>query len=178
MINKDDQYHEAEGELAGHLEDSEVSKLSHFYAAGTYEKRHKLWIGVPATCTAIILTWLLTSPFEDLGVSTGTAAFLKRGLPIIFSLATSILTAVGYFLNYGDLANRHRSAGQKYQEVWRQCKNWKTDFPGCDHAEGACSLARRMRERLNEVNKESPQIPEWAWRSVDHQREKGSDRKS
>lgn len=92
----------------------------------------------------------------------------------MFGLATSILTTVGYSLNFGDLATRHRVAAHKYQDVWRQCKNWKTDFPSHEDAACACTRAKQMRDRLNEINKESPQIPEWAWRSVDVQRAAGS----
>lgn len=67
-ITSADQYRLAELEFDRHLEDSEVSKLSHFFAAGVYERRHTMWIGVPAASSAVILTWLLTSPFERLVV--------------------------------------------------------------------------------------------------------------
>ena len=167
------QYSEVSEEFSRHLEDTETSKLSHFHAAEKYENRHKLLIGMPATLFAILLTWLLTSPLDTI-FSSSIALFMKNILSIFLSLTVAILSALGALLNFNDLAIRHRTAAQKYHALWRKCKNWKTDFPDYSKATVAAQTAKQYRERLNEINHDSPQIPKWAWKSVKVQKEKGS----
>ena len=166
-------YEQASNEYERHLEDTETSKLAHFYAAEKYEKRHKFFIGIPATSFAIILTWLLTSPLNSI-FSQPTAEFLKNSLSVILSLIVAILSALGALLNYNDLAIRHRTAAQKYHALWRKCKNWKTDFPDETSADAAAEAAKLYRERINEINQDSPQIPRRAWKSVRTQMNEGS----
>jgi len=166
-------YQQVSDEFKRHLEDTEVSKLAHFYAAEQYEKRHKFFIGIPATCFAIVLTWLLTSPLDSF-FSRSTAEFLKNTFSVFLSLVVAILSALGALLNYNDLAIRHRTAAQKYHALWRKCTNWRTDFPDESLATEAAETVKICRERINEVNHDSPQIPRWAWKSVDVQKEEGS----
>ena len=160
-------------EILRHLEDTETSKLAHFYAASVYEKRHRFFIGLPATFFAILLTWLLTSPIENL-FPQSMLTFLKDTLPIILSLIVAILSALSTWLNFNDLAIRHRMAAQNYQSLWRNCKNWKTDFPDASTIKEAIQVVKQYRDRLNEINRNSPQIPKWAWKSVRKQQKEGS----
>lgn len=173
MPNNKDTYQEVTREFQRHIEDTETSKLAHFYAAEQYEKRHRILLGIPATSFAILLTWLLTSPLETL-FSPTTALFLKNSFSVLLSLLVAILSALSALLNYNDLAIRHRTAAQKYHALWRKCINWRTDFPSESEAFDATKTAKLYRERLNEINHDSPQIPKWAWKSVSAQQKEGS----
>lgn len=173
MVSDKNYYNIACEEVQRHLEDCEVSKLAHFDAAQRFEERHRYWLGVPATVLSIALTWLLTSPIERM-IAGETGLFVKTSLPIWISLFVSILTTLSAFLNFNDLSVRHRSAAHKYHALWRQCKNWQTDFPNELFVKEAVQMARQYRERLNEINNDAPQIPRWAWKSVRKQRLEGS----
>jgi hypothetical protein len=171
-LSEDQQFREIELEAGRHLEDSEVSKLAHFDAAAVLNRRHRCWIGIPATLSAIILTWLLTSPFKEL-TDPQNAQFLGKGLPIMLGLITSILTGLSNLLNLNEEAAKHREAAHKYQWVWRKCKNWKTEYPDATFLQHARTAVIKVRDRLNEIGAESPQIPKWAWKSVSRQRAAG-----
>jgi hypothetical protein len=168
-----DHYDLASVEFERHGEDSETSKLAHFYAAGAYERRALLFMQIPPTVLAVILTCLLTSDLNKF-FDPNMVKILKEPVPVVLGLLIAIWSAVGAVLNYNQLAERHRTAAQKYQTLTRRCKNWKTDFPDESFATGARAEAKQCRDRLSEINAESPQIPKWAWKSVKKQREEGS----
>jgi hypothetical protein len=172
MANDDNHYEKVGIEIQRHLEDSEVSKLSHFAAAGIYEKRHRYLVGTATGC-AIVLTWILTSPLDRI-FSPDLLYLLSDMIPVFLSLVVSILTALGTWLNFNDLAIRHRMAAQNYQALWRNCKNWETDFPDESTSKEAAQMVKQYRDRLSEINRNSPQIPHWAWKTVSKQREEGS----
>jgi hypothetical protein len=166
-------YEEATLEMLRHLEDAEVCKLGHWHAAAAYETWHRYFIAVPAIIASALLTWLLMSPLD--GLLTGPAAvFLKTGAPRLLALVVTILTGLDLFLGFKGLAAAHRNAALSYQEVWRHCKNWRTDFPDEAQAQQAAEAAKQYRDRLNSINRNSPQLPKWAWRSVSRQRLEGS----
>jgi len=121
-----------------------------------------------------LLTWLLMNPLD--GLLTGPAAvFLKTGAPRLLALVVTILTSLDLFLGFKGLAAAaHRNAALSYQEVWRHCKNWRTDFPDEAQADEAAQAAKQYRDRLNSINRNSPQLPKWAWKSVGRQRAEGS----
>jgi hypothetical protein len=173
MAYDNQHYTAAYEEIQRHLEDTEVSKLAHFYAAAQFEKRHKFFIGIPATAFAIILTWLLSSPLEKI-FSPSILPLIRDVLPIILSLIVAMLSALGALLNFNDLAIKHRTAAEKYHALWRHCVNWKTDFPDESMVKEAVEMTKQHRERLNEINRDSPQIPRWAWKSVPKQKKEGS----
>ena len=156
-------------EVDRHLEDAETSKLSHFFAAARYEKLHKFYIGLPTTVAALLLSWLVAQ--KDLPQENSQLIF---GLKIILSLIVAISSGVSTFLNYNELASQHRKAALKYQDVWRKCKNWQTDFPDDTDLINAKTSVQVYRSEMTSINQESPQIPKWAWKSVDKQKKEGS----
>jgi hypothetical protein len=68
---------------------------------------------------------------------------LTEGVPVVLGLLIAIWSAVGAVLNYNQLAERHRTAAQKYQTLTRRCKNWKTDFPDESFAAEARAEAKQ-----------------------------------
>ena len=137
------------------------------------QTKHRYLMGIPTTSFAIILAWLLTSPLEKIFPQT-LIPFLKDIAPIFLSLIVAIMSALATLLNYNELAIRHRIAAQNYHSLWRYCKNWKTDFPDDSIVKEAIESVKQYRERLNDINRNSPQIPNWAWSSVSRQQKQGS----
>lgn len=156
-------------EVARHLEDSETSKLAHFFAASRYETAHKYYIGLPTTIAALLLSWLVAQKEID-----------SQGVPWIFALKitlgliVAISTGISTFLNFNELASQHRKAALRYQDIWRKCKNWETDFPDENDLQSAKKVIQSYRNEMTTINQDSPQIPKWAWKSVHKQIQDGS----
>ncbi len=161
-------------EIQRHLEDTEISKLAHWSAAAAYGRRHMIFIGLPATILSIILTWLLSSDFQSLASLSSELKFITAKVPVFIGLIVSLLSGLGTFLNYNELAVKHRTAAENLHSLWRDCKNWETDFPDESLCEKAVQAAQQYRKRLNEINRDAPQIPKWAWKSVEKQEKEGS----
>lgn len=161
-------------EVQRHLEDTETSKLAHWRAAQAYDRIHRLYLGLPATLLSIGLAWFLSRATQTSLSSTGASQALNLSIPIAVSLIVSLLSGLNAFLNLNEVSARHRVAAENLSALWRDCKNWKTDFPDPSTCAKAVECAQAYRARLNEINRDSPQIPKWAWRSVKRQRNEGS----
>ncbi|AWN49532.1 hypothetical protein DK419_26975 [Methylobacterium terrae] len=105
---------------------------------------------------------------------TGIVEALIVGIPVFLSLIVSLLSGLTAFLNLNETASRHRNAAESLHALWRDCKNWETDFPDASQCEAAVKRVQIYRQRLNEINRDAPQIPRWAWKSVENQRREGS----
>lgn len=174
MYDSEKHFSSIKEEAARHLEDTETSKLAHWNAAAVYEKRHKFYIGLPALLLSVFLTWILSGDAKALLGKNEYFSWVPTTLPIILSLIVSVLSGLGAFLNFNELAMKHRSAAENLNALWRDCKNWDTDFPNCLECEKAMQTVQGYRKRLNEINRDAPQIPKWAWKSVQQQRDEGS----
>lgn len=174
MPNDDKHFAAVTEEVQRHLEDTESSKLGHWYAARIYERFHKLYLGLPATLLSIMLAWLISSQAKAALPSGGAGYALLIQVPVFLSLVVSLLSGLTAFLNLNETAARHRNAAESLHSLWRDCKNWGTDFPDRSQCEAAVKRVQLYRQRLNEINRDAPQIPRWAWKSVQKQREEGS----
>lgn len=174
MRHDEGHFEAATDEIRRHLEDTETSKLAHWAAAQRYERVHKLFLGLPATVLAILLAWLLSSQTKTALSNSSYFGGLLGSVPVFISLVVSILSGMTAFLNLNDLAIRHRTAAANLNALWRNCVNWKTDFPDSSFCEEAVKTVQGYRARLNEINSDAPQIPRWAWKSVQKQRDEGS----
>lgn len=168
-IFDEDYYEIINSEVERHLEDAEVSKLAHFYAARIYEKRNKYYLGLPATLSAVVLSWLVSQNSTDEDTKE-IMATIKLGLGLLVAILSGLVT----FLNLNEVASKHRAAAQKYHQLWRKCKNWRTDFPDDTTNEKAKETVQKYRESLKEINNDSPQIPKWAWKNTQKQQDEGS----
>lgn len=95
-------------------------------------------------------------------------------MPVFISLVVSLLSGMTAFLNLSDLAVRHRTAAENLNALWRNCRNWETDFPDVSFCEAAVTAVQGYRARLNDINGDAPQIPKWAWKATQRQRDEGS----
>lgn len=161
-------------EIQRHCEDTKTSKLAHWHAAKMYEKIHRIYIGLPATVLSIILAWFVSADAQKLISTEGTGSGWISQIPVVLGLIISILSGLSAFLNLSDLSARHRSTGESLHALWRDCINWSTDFPDASDCEKAVETAQAYRRRLNEINRDAPQPPKWAWKSVPKQLEEGS----
>ena len=176
MAYDDTHFASVKEEVLRHLEDTETSKLAHWDAAAVYERRHKLFIGLPATLLSLLLTWMLSSDVKAFFATDGAFKAVANNIPVILSLVVSVLSGLGAFLNFQELASKHRATAENLNALWRDCKNWNTDFPDASSCEKAVQTVQAYRRRLNEINRDAPQIPKWAWLSVKKQRDEGSTR--
>ena len=174
MPYNDTHFDSVKQEVRRHLEDTETSKLAHWAAAAVYDRRHKLLIGLPATILSLLLTWMLSSDVKVLLITDGPFKAVASNIPVVLSLFVSVLSGLGAFLNFQELASKHRATAENLNALWRDCKNWDTDFPDSSLCEKAVQTAQAYRRRLNDINRDAPQIPKWAWLSVKKQREEGS----
>lgn len=168
-IKEEDYYNIVLEEVGRHLEDTEVSKLAHWYCARVYKNRNKYWLGLPATLSAVFLSWIVSQDVGSLDLG-----YFSIDVKLVLSLAVSILSGLVTFLNFNEVASKHRIAAQRYHQLWRKCKNWKTDFPDDSSNDKAREIVRKYREELSEINGESPQIPTWAWKNTQKQQDEGS----
>lgn len=174
MAFDEDHFDAVKREVARHREDTETSKLAHWDAAAVYARRHKLLIGLPATVLSLLLTWMLSSDVKKLFADNQLLQVVGTDVPIILSLLVSVLSGLGALLNFNELATKHRTAAENLHALWRDCKNWETDFPDASMCEKAVSAVQGYRKRLNDINRDAPQIPRWAWLSVRKQKDEGS----
>lgn len=173
LTDDDAQYALVADEMERHREDTETSKLGHWAAASTYERRHKVYLGIPATLGSLLLTWLLSSDVKKIFEGSGHDWIIGM-VPVGLSLIVSVLTGVGAFLNFNEMAIKHRSAAESLHALWRDCLNWKTDFPNSTKVAEAVLTVQRYRQRLNDINRDAPQIPYWAYKKGNRQKVQGS----
>jgi len=174
MVHDKKHFDKVLSEIGRHLEDTEVSKLAHWNAASVYRKRQMFFIGLPATILSILLTWLLSSDFKSLTEGADGYSVVLNNIPVIMGLIISLLSGLGTFLNFNELSVKHRATAENLHGLWRDCKNWDTDFPDESMCEKAVHAAQQYRKRLNDINRDAPQIPAWAWKSVQKQKDEGS----
>lgn len=164
MGAKENLYTYVGNEINHHMMDSDERKILHSYAALRYERKHKMIVG-SSTALAITLTWLLTSPLENI-IDPGLAKKIIDTVPMILALAVSLLSGLGAWLNYSDLSNKHRVASDNYHALWLKCCHWNTDFPDVEFAKDAARAAQIYRERIIEITCASPPIPSTVWSRV------------
>ncbi|ORM82334.1 hypothetical protein HA38_21175 [Pantoea allii] len=146
MLFDQSHYNKVANEMERHREDTETSKLAHWRAAAKYERRHKLYIGLPATILSVFLTWLLSSEAKDMLTGSESAQRLLANGAILLSLIVSTLSGLSTFLNFNELALKHRRAAENLHALWRDCKNWDTDFPDISNCEKAVAAVQSYRK--------------------------------
>lgn len=131
-------------------QDCLYSAKGHFVAANGWGKVH-YWLGVPATILAALSG---VSAISDYQVVTGILAIIVTSL-------SALLT----FLEPSKKSASHLSAGNKYNSVRnsvRLFREVKVDSIGS--IEPSVQELDTLSNARNELNMESPQIPQWAYR--------------
>jgi len=118
----------------------------HYRAALRYSK-FKSWLGVP---TILLATIVGTSVFANLQEKPEIGWQITIG---IMSITAAVLSALQSFLNYGEKAEKHRTAGARYNAVGRELEQLLAQNDDWS------SLAS-IRERIDKLANDSPHIPE------------------
>lgn len=143
-------------------EDSLYSAKGHFYAGQHWVNIH-LWIGVPATILAAIAGASALSQFDYHNVVTG-----------VLSIMVAALTAVATFLNPNEKASMHQVAGNSYNSLRNRARIFREIEMG--NIADDKLLVKELKDLNSErdkLNKESPQIPKWAYKKARRSIEEG-----
>lgn len=141
-------------EMKHHLEDCEQSKMRHFdYSDICYEK--KTYVNTANyVALGITLAWVLSTQFKEI---IPTTHWLYSVFPVAIALVLAALNAIESKSGYAQQCSEHLSAAQRYHQLWRHCKNWKSDVDPENHVEFR-DFVLKIRQRLNDINETSPHI--------------------
>ncbi len=136
---------------AGRLdEDCSYNSTGHFITAQRWQKI-EYWLDLPA----VVLTALSAFfAFTDYAVAAG-----------VLSIVVLFLTTVSLFLHPGDRASRHKSAGERYLSL-RNMVRFYAEIEVTGSGRSKQWLSDELRgfvERKNELNSDSPHLPDYAY---------------
>lgn len=140
-------------EIQRHLQDAARNKIDYFDMADYYKDKSRKFNIYHSITLAIITTLLLASPFN--GIIPSDHYIVKVSL-IIIGVVHAVFTTLGYILKFEEKFNENKSAAMRYHNLWRNCLNWKTDFPDETMTKEAVRMAQRYREQINDINRDSP----------------------
>jgi len=134
----------------------------HFIAAQFWTNFH-LWIGVPTVILAAI---------------AGITAFAKFGenniLAGVFSIIVVVLTAITTFLNPKEKANTYLISGNNYDSLLTKARIfWTIDCREENSEQVLTQKLKDLSERRDKLNRESLQVPAWAYKKAEKGIEEG-----
>lgn len=124
-----------------------VVAVGHYRAALKYSKLH-FWIAMPTVALSAVVG---TAVFATL--QQQSCFWLQLGVGAMSVLA-AILTALQSTLRYQELAEKHRSAGAKYNALGRELELMRT------YPEISAEKIEDLRIRIDSLAFESPHIPQ------------------
>lgn len=119
----------------------------HYRAAMRFSKLN-FFFGFPSVVLATVVG---TSVFATLQAKPEVWWQVTVGM---MSITAAILSALQSFLGYNDKAEKHRTAGAKYNAIGRELELWLS-LPQCD-----LEKLDSIRKRIDALAQESPHIPE------------------
>ncbi|MBM3210673.1 SLATT domain-containing protein [Candidatus Poribacteria bacterium] len=151
-------------------EDSLCSAKAHLYAGQLWTNFH-FWIGVPAAIFAAVAGTAALARFDSRNIIAG-----------IFSIIAAILMAVITFINPRERATVHQKAGNDYNSLRNKSRIFSQIGVEEENRIGSIEIVEQdvkmatdktLLEELNDLNnerdrlnKESPQIPKWAYKKA------------
>lgn len=138
-----------------------LNRAGHYRAANDARIKH-YWLGIPSI---IISTAIGTSIFASLNSNP------QNGLKIIVGLVSflsAVLSSLQTFFKFSELAERHRVAGAAYGDIKRKLDILKLQYSTKDQTfrDEALNEMKLISESLGELAKESPGIPDKAFRQA------------
>jgi hypothetical protein len=142
---------------AKRLEESTLYSMKGHHVASNGWSRRNLWLGLPV----VIISGLVgATTFSQYAESYPTVK-LVAGL---LSLAVAVLSGITTFLNPNDKESAHLSAANGFDKLNNDARLfWSVD---CWQESSDAVLTSQLKEmvgRKNELNSNSPQIPNWAY---------------
>lgn len=138
-----------------------LNRAAHYRAAKDATVKH-YWLGIPSILisTAIgtsIFATLNNNPAEGFKMIVGSVSFLS-----------AVLSSLQTFFKFSEVAEKHRVAGAAYGDIKRKLDILKLEYSIKDHPsqEDALKELKRVSEKLGELAKESPNIPDRAFKQA------------
>jgi hypothetical protein len=136
-------------------ESSLYSSKGHFAAAGFWRNLH-FYLGLPATVLAAIAAASAFSQFDSGNVIGGW-------ISICVAAFSGLLT----FLNPQEKSAAHFAAGNNFDALQSRVRVfWTVDCRGNDSDLVLSNRLKDLVEEKNELNRKSPQIPRFAYRTA------------
>lgn len=136
-------------------EDALYSSKGHYSASYFWTNFH-LWIGIPIVILAAIAGASSMAKFDPNNIIAG-----------IIAIAIAALSSVMTFLNPNQKSSIHLNAGNRYNSLQNRARMfWSID---CWQEESDAVLISRLKEisiQKDNLNQNSPQIPQWAYKSA------------
>jgi hypothetical protein len=145
---------------AKRLQESTLYSMNgHHCAASGWSNRH-LWLGLPVVVISALVGAATFSQYAETYPVVKTIAGL-------LSVAVAVLSGISTFLNPNDRENSHLSAAHGFDKLNNDARLfWSVD---CwqEPSDGVLtSKLKGLVDRKNELNSNSPQIPDWAYRAA------------
>jgi len=135
-------------------EDTLYSAKGHFYAGQCWVNTN-LWLGgVSAVFSAIAGTSAL-SKFDYHNIVAG-----------ILAIVVAAITAIIMFINPNERASIHQKAGNKYNALRNDSRIFYDIELNNISEQEAIEGLKKINDKRNKLNLESPQIPKWAFKKA------------
>lgn len=132
-----------------------LSQQGH-YNASAYFERLNYWMGIPVV---ILSAFVGTSVFATLEKNVDTRLRIVIGL---ISVIAAVLASLQTFFRFSDRSEIHRDFGGRYGALRREIEQI-ISFPPSSEEE-LRQLLTDLRQRLDTLGTEAPEIPRWAWK--------------
>jgi len=145
---------------------------AHYESGRLYERRH-YFIGVPSIILSTVVGTAVFSSLVKYSESVNIT-FLTIGVGLL-SITSAVLTALQTFLNYKDLAERHKISGAKFADLKHKVEIIAT-FTSRDDSE----LKEKLEAIENEwvkIREESPNFPTKIWNKIEKEMTLDKDKK-
>jgi len=127
----------------------------HFVAAQFWTNFH-LWIGIPTVILAAITGITAFAKFDENNILAG-----------ILSIIVVVLTAVTTFLNPKEKANNYLISGNNYDSLLTKTRIfWTIDCREENSEQVLTQKLKDLSEQRDKLNRESPQVPTWAYKKA------------
>lgn len=134
-----------------------VLEMAHHTTAADFGRRHRL-LGTPV---AIVSTIVGTAVFATLSTSPHPAVQIGVGL---LSVSAGVLASLQTFLNYPELAEKHKSSAVKYAGLRREIE--QVSSMGGPPAGELQQFLTSFRTRWDALDEESPSVPVMIYRKT------------
>jgi hypothetical protein len=134
-----------------------IQHIAQSRAAARCERRNR----IQGTLVVILTTLVGTSIFATLERTPATGWRVLAGL---VSAAAAVLAALQTFLRYGELAELHKTAAQRYGRLRRELEQHATSSPLDPHDVDV--YLTTLRERWDELDETSPATPSEVYRQA------------
>lgn len=155
-------------ELQRHLEDCENSKMRHFDFSDISDRRRRLLASINSIVLALILAWVLSTQLETILPEEN---WLYEVFPLAAALVLAGLNAFEARAGFDRDYDSHLAAAKRYHRLWRDIKNLDSEYTDCE-SDDYCQHVRMVRERLNQINDDSPHITLFQQKAIDSFRTK------